>query len=271
MNLQHLRIILTSFPVIYSVGVVGGGLVGAGITQLVLTKKIEAKYAAISNAEIAEAREMYKRRFKDGEFADLEALGEKYQEQAEEPVAKAFISSARDNPMVQEAVRLAGEQQYVSYNERGIKPPQPEEERIEIVGSQQTRIWDNHEIVETGEYDADEEKAKQDAGKPYILEHDAFYDNADGHVQTTLTYFEEDDVLVDEHDRPIPNKDGVIGAGNLRFGCGTDQGNVVLIHNPTIGVDYEITRDKGSYSREILGYEPKERRRPVGRFRDTDD
>ena len=83
MNIQQIRILLTSFPVVYSVGVVGGALVGSGVTQLVLTKKIEAKYSAIADAEIAEAREMYKRRFKEGEFADLATLGEKYEEEVD--------------------------------------------------------------------------------------------------------------------------------------------------------------------------------------------
>lgn len=271
MNTQQLRVILTSFPVVYSVGVVGGALVGSGVTQLVLTKKLEKKYAAIADKEIAEAREMYKRRFKDGEFADLEALGEKYE--AEAPAEPEYNRSAeaRNNPMVDEAVKIASEQQYVSYNDRTPVRVQPLEEKIEIVGSQQKRIFDDHEIIETGDYNAEEEQAKKAAGKPYILEHDVFYDNDLNHPQSTLTYFEEDDVLIDEKDRPIPNKDSAIGAGNLRFGVGTDQANVVLIHNPTLGVDYEVTRDKGSYAREILNYEPVERKRPVGRFRDTDE
>jgi hypothetical protein len=270
MNVQQIRVLLTSFPVVYSVGVVGGALIGSGVTQLVLTKKIEAKYAAISDAEIAEAREMYKRRFKEGEYADLEKLAGPVEEEV--PYVKGvFDATVRSNPMVDEAVRIASEQQYVSYDNRTAPVVQPPEEKIEIVGSQQTRIWDNHEIVETGEYDREEEDRKKAEGTPYILEHDTFYDNDLGHEQFTLTYFEEDDVLVDEKDRPIPNKDAVIGAGNLRFGVGTDQGNVVLIHNPAIGVDYEVTRDKGSYSKEILNYDPQERKRSVGRFRDSDD
>jgi hypothetical protein len=271
MNLSMIREVIRSPAVIYVGGVLGGAMVGSGVTMLVLTKRIEAKYAAISDAEIAEAREMYKRRFKEGEFADLSALGEKYLEQTEEPAVQEFVTSARDNPMVQEAVRLATEQQYVSYDTRTIPVVQTPEEKIEIVGSQQKRVFDDHPIIDTGEYDRAEEDQKKAEGKPYILEHDTFYDNDLGREQFTLTYFEEDDVLVDEKDRPIPNKDSVVGAGNLRFGVGTDQANVVLLHNPSIGVDYEVTRDKGSYAREILNYEPQERRRPVGRFRDTDD
>jgi len=261
----HILRIVTAPAFTYTVGVVGGGLLGSGITMLVLEKKIEAKYAAIADREIAEAKELYKRRFKEGEYADLTVLGEKY---ADIPEAKPEV---RGNDMVLEAQRIAEEARYVPYNNPGAQVVQPEEEKIEVIGSIRKSVWDDQPIIETGDFDPEAERLKKEQSKPYVLEHDAFYENDFNREQYTLTYFEEDDVLVDDKERPIPNKDNVVGAGNLRFGYGTDQKDVVLIHNPLLGVDYEVTRDKGSYAREILNYEPKERRKAVGKFRDSDE
>ena len=267
MNTHILRLI-TSPKVIYVVGVVGGGLIGSGVTILVLEKKIEKKYSDIADREITEAKEFYKRQFKADEFADLSLVVEDL-----EVVATVAVDTTQQirNDMVAEASRIAEAAHYVSYNDRSTAVAQTEEERVEVVGSIRKSVWDDRSLIETDEFDPEGERMKQAQGKPYILDHDAFYENPDERKQFTMTYYEEDDVLLDEADRPVPNKTSLVGEGNLRFGYGTHQENIVLIHNPLIGVDYEVTREKGSWARDVLRFEPKERKRSPGKFRDSDD
>jgi hypothetical protein len=259
---SRLLALVTSVPFTHAVSAIGGAMVGTGVTYLVIQKKAEAKYEEILEKEIASTREFYAKRYKAEAYSDIP----KYEDEPDEEI------DPREENLAKEAIKVLQEQAYIPYNTVEPVPVQTEKERLEVVGSIKKNVFEERSapIQETEEFDPEMQAANKSARKPYILEHDAFYDNEENHQQLTLTYFEEDDVLVDEQDRPIPNKDAVVGAGNLRFGYGTDQENVVLIHNPLTGYDYEVTRSNKSYSSEILGLDFEQEKRPLRRFRADD-
>lgn len=74
-------------------------------------------------------------------------------------------------------------------------------------------------------------------------------------LQRDLTYFEEDDILVDEDERPIDN--WIEATGPLTFGHGSGDPNIVFIRNRKLGAEYEITRFPYSYQEGVLGVSPE--------------
>jgi hypothetical protein len=129
------------------------------------------------------------------------------------------------------------------------------DELLERVEKTMTTI--RHSIFKEPEeqenWDEVEEAKKRDGKAIYILHQDEFFGDEFGYAQTSLNYYEEDDILCDEEDVPIYNYVDLVG--ELEFGRGTDDKNVVYIRNETRECEYEILRNSGSYAYEILGIE----------------
>jgi hypothetical protein len=105
---------------------------------------------------------------------------------------------------------------------------------------------------------------RQGRDRPYLIPVDMFMHEEVGFRQSTLTFFEEDGVLVDEREMPIPDVDGVVGEGNMdKFGMFTNgDKNTVYIRNEKMCMDFEVLRNEGSYGRDVAGFvEHSEKRR----------
>jgi len=74
-----------------------------------------------------------------------------------------------------------------------------------------------------------------------------------GYSKVEYTYYEGDNVLVGEDDRPLPDVNGTVGLGNLRFGHGAQDDDVVFVRNDKLNLEMEITRVRGQYEEEVLG------------------
>ena len=83
-----------------------------------------------------------------------------------------------------------------------------------------------------------------------------------GYEQSTLTYYEGDDILVDEHDVPVYNHN--LSVGPLNFGHGSNDKNVVYIRSERLESEFEVLREHGLYTVEVLGYEKEEEFRHSG-------
>jgi hypothetical protein len=129
-----------------------------------------------------------------------------------------------------------------------IEPEIKEEELV-------TRsIFDEYE---NWNYDLESKKRTKEA--PYVLHRDEFFDEENDYSQSTLTYYAGDNILVDEDDTPIYNHDAVVG--ELLFGHGSGDPNVVYIRNDRRKAEYEVIYDKGLYSVEVLGLEIEDNER----------
>lgn len=103
---------------------------------------------------------------------------------------------------------------------------------------------------------------------PYIITQETFLENDSKFNQTTLTYYVDDEVLADERDDVIEDKDTVVGLENLKlFGQDSSDENTVHIRNAKLEIEFEILRHEGSYSMEINGIAPLTGQRPSGRDR----
>jgi hypothetical protein len=107
-----------------------------------------------------------------------------------------------------------------------------------------------------GEWDYDKEIANRTVQRPYVIHKDEFYEHTSGYTQSTLTYYEGDDILVDEEEVPVYNYEQITGP--LLFGHGSGDANVFHVRNDKRKAEYEILRDSGHYAIEVLGHEEED-------------
>jgi hypothetical protein len=97
---------------------------------------------------------------------------------------------------------------------------------------------------------------KSDNGGIEIISAEDFFNSENHHEKLTLSYYESDNVLTDEHDGPVPNPDEIVGPLALvSFGKDSDDSNVVYVRNNNTAIDFEIVRSYSSFSEVVLGIE----------------
>lgn len=221
--------------------------IGAAGGYIFAQKRLEDAYSNRSEKEIEEAKQYYKRMYKKDEFASPEQVVE----------FKEDLNKVVGN--IKEQIKKEAEEALESYS--GKKKEEKQSQNVFV---------DNAVDEEEVKYDPFKNR---DTSKPYILTYDEFFDNIDDNNQSHLTYFEGDDVLVDEHDDPIPDIDQTVGEDNLiHFGLGSDDPDVLYIRNEKSGLDFEVHRSTGSYTREVLGFDDSMDERPkIRKFRGDDE
>lgn len=107
---------------------------------------------------------------------------------------------------------------------------------------------------------------------PYVISYEEFSEEHPEFSKITLTYFDADDVLCDDREEIIPDKEYSIGEDSLEhFGEDSNDKDVVYVRNERLSTDYEVVRSQGSYEAVILGMqEPKPKKRLV-KMRAGDD
>lgn len=115
------------------------------------------------------------------------------------------------------------------------------------------------------EWNMDEEVANRTSNRPYVIHREEFFEETeeDLYRQRTLTYYNGDDTLVDEDNSPIYNYVQVVG--DMKFGHGSGDPNVVYIRNEKLKAEYEILLDAGLYSMEVLGMSIEDNQKTQGR------
>lgn len=106
-------------------------------------------------------------------------------------------------------------------------------------------------------WDYDSEVDARQQKKIYILHRDEYEnDENEWNNQSTLTFYEEDEVLCDEHDIPLVS--GIEIIRELKFGHGSGDPNVCYIRDEKREAEYEVLRERGSYELIVLGGELQE-------------
>jgi hypothetical protein len=129
-------------------------------------------------------------------------------------------------------------------------------EKLKEASTNNEESEEDHTIIFAGnttEWDYTLELSKRVEDIPYIIHKDEFYADERGYAQSTLTYYSGDDIMVDEEDSPVYNHTTVVG--ELFFGHGSGDPNVVYVRNAERKAEYEILFDPGLYSIEVLGLE----------------
>lgn len=205
---------------------VGGAVLGASVAA----KRFKLKYEEIAEQEIEEARRYYSVLHKDGKLGDpVTALEELVQENGYAAPPSSVTTSAAHPALAQ-------------VEKFGAKP-KPEEKNV---------FRDS--LPAKDDWDYDEELTQRTETEPYIIHHDEFFQGDKDYVQQTLTFYSNDDVLIDARDDIIEDSDATVGDLNLqKFGHGSKDNRIVYVRNDRLEVDFEIIKNEGSYSKDVLG------------------
>ena len=117
------------------------------------------------------------------------------------------------------------------------------EESVEEEKSEVQRI-----VIDEG-YTAEEAETKD----PYVISSDEF-GFFDDYEEITLTYY-ADDILADDQDRIIEDKESIIGRDALSRLTNTDD-ETVYVRNEKLKVDYEICYDYKQFA-EVMDEQPE--------------
>lgn len=226
---------------------VGGILVGMGVGFALGRKHTEAKYEQILDEEIAKAKQFYstlnKREGYETPEKAVSSLGYKAAEALKAYKGESVTAAEVDVAETDDATVAAVTEVEVHKN-----------------------VFVDAATVDEDEDDFDYEER---IGKiKYIIHHDEYMNNESGYEQTTLTYFVEDDVLVDDQDEPIPNADEIVDETNLdRFGYGSKDNRIVYIRNDKLRLEFEVVRDENKYTEKVLGFIEHSDRPHMRRYR----
>jgi hypothetical protein len=238
---------------------------GVAVGYTVATKRLELKYQAIADEEIAKTRQFYMATQKPA--TPQEAL-------------EQLTSDEEDVKVVTEAIEALSEYQGLTI--RPTEASEPVEKPTDEEDVEHHNIFESRYpqvAAEDGEqWDYDEQlalRAELVPGTPYIISEEEYLAAERDYEQVALTYFAEDDVLVDEQDVPVEDVERAVGEDNLtKFGFGSKNENMVFIRNDRMEVEFEISKDEGSFAKSI-GFDEEELEhsayRGVRKFRDYDE
>lgn len=230
---------------------VAAGL-GTVVGYVLASKMLEKKYREIADKEIAEARVMYQRMYSrpplvlEPESEDVQ--GDPDEAGAEEAPAGTWneLDEVAQERIMTNAMRAMGT--YV--------PPQDDTEGVEKREPTPRNIFTDYQAP--GDEVMAALMADRDPSEPYIITKSEYYENEPDHEQKRFTYYEGDQVLVDDQDEynPIQDTERVAGDDNLlRFGYGSGDEHSLFVRNETLDppLDLYITRSTGRYTDEVMG------------------
>lgn len=223
---------------------VGAFSAGAGIAAgyFLAKKKLESSFTARLEVEIADAKAYYQEMYSTPVFD-----------------APAPVETATPLPLLVNNERFNLDADTVGKALDAVREYSPSEDPVEdrrapvVVNN----IFTNH--TPPGEEVLGALMASRDPSEPYIITKEEFYENEPDYEQVQFTYYEGDQVLVDDRNEfdPLDNE-RVAGEDNLlRFGYGSGDENVLYVRNETLDppLDLHITRSVGRYAVEVLAIE----------------
>lgn len=245
-----------------------GAVAGGAITYLTVKKT----FAERAQRDIDDVKATYAERF-DGKKI-VNAYGNM---PGPDAVPEQTVKTPVGNISAEE---LRSAQEFVQRLGYATPPPPPAEVDRPEPGDERTiSIYDRTPDPDPGvevehplliNYDAEALKA---AHKPYLISHEDFYNTETEWDKMSITYYEDDDVLTDEGDRPVDDIDRLVGEQHLDFfgiRSGGDK-NQVFVRNPQLSSDFEITRHSGSYTEIVLGIPKDSDKVGIPRMRRGDD
>lgn len=126
-----------------------------------------------------------------------------------------------------------------------VDPPESDEQGAD-------RPFDN-----LGHWTPEDDEEQRAGDGPYILHEDEYARNEKDYRQVDLTWYEGDHILADDQNVPIYNPPKVVG--QLIWGRGSSDPDVLYIRNDANKAEYMVSRNPGSYMSEVQGLEAEER------------
>lgn len=213
---------------VFSIGV-GGLLVGVAAGYFIAEQRLRKEYADIADAEIDSIREHYGKQREAGESFN----------HPEEDIHEARLKES-GVVTVEKASDLVDKDDYATivYNEYFPEEGDKEEVKEEV---KKASAKPNPKIMLDDFELSDYDKRAQAANQPYVIHVEEFAAEEEGYSQSTVTYFPDDDILLDENDDILQEIEMYVGYHNVeRFGERSGDKNIVYIRNPRIEHEYEM-------------------------------
>lgn len=227
---------------------------GAVVGYAVASKILEEKFQEQLKVEIEDARSYFQNMYSTPTFVVEEPS-------AEEATLLEAVKEATDehDGMPEDAVgnALAAQRTYSGNEEETQQDPGDPRPPVNVVIN---NIFE--EATPTGDEVLEALQASRDPSSPYIITKEEFYLNEPDFEQKKFTYWDGDDILVDDQEElnPVDNE-RVAGEDNLaRFGTGSGDEHVLYVRNETLDppIDLHITRSMGRYSVEVMALDEGE-------------
>jgi hypothetical protein len=245
---------------------VTGGVLGGILTYVTVNKALRTRYEEWANQEIDSVKQRYALIRKDD--GDLSIL-----EMAKNP-----------SPEVQAAVDK-GKAIIERMGYSGLDAAEKEIDEDVAERTEGLSIFDREDVIDLNKAE-EEEPDDEDIhdgyekidGEPFKISESEYFENEPGYTLDTLTYYEVDDTLCDEHNSQIDRVEETVGERHLHMFHKDAQGNgktSIYIRNDEHQTLYEVILVNQSYAAVVLGMDeedlglraPKERPR---RMRDDD-
>lgn len=241
-------------------GLVAGGVGGYFIAR----KTLRSFYEDLASVEIEQAKEFYAGVYKtdaDGAvLTPMEVLKDRHGAAAAAEAVRGY-----QGRQAAEAILEKDELSVALDDQDEAQVRRIEEARLHSVsldtepgpgGGFVETVSEVRNVFNDPSFDYEEEKKLRTKEAPYIITHDEFFDKENEYEDQKLTYYEDDDTLVNENDRPVDDLT-LVGEDHLaRFGHGSRDRNIVYVRNDKLEMDFEIVLAKGSYL-EALGLGPE--------------
>lgn len=256
---QQLRLLLVGL---------GGGLIGGFVVGgLYINRRLRTSYEKLAEEEISEMREHFRARL----------LAKEEKPDLSSEAAKIVKREGYDGPATpvieeeEDGVQAGGTSS--EEDEETVVVEEVEVEEEGEASETSVNVFDEQKTHADDDWDYEEEVRLRRPDRPYVIHYDEQHDPDKPYTEQTLVYYAGDDVLCDERDTPIDDKEKVVGEGNLeKFGHGSHDKNVVYIRNDVMQIDVEIVKNDGSYAEVVHGFvqhsDELDRRRRSHRFDD---
>lgn len=219
--------------------------VGAFVAYKLTRKRLELQFEQELSEQIEASKEFYRRVNKEGVF------------ESPESAVQALVPEEAVDALRQ----YQGRERPVPYNNPDSIVEVPEPKLVvneQVVTTTNVFVQAQENDPRDWDYNAELADRELNPGVPYTISFEEFNENEPGHEQTTLTYYSDDDTLVDAMDKPVDAVERFVGQDNLsRFGDGSGDKNVVYVRNEKADMDFEIIRENGSYHKHLFGTEPE--------------
>lgn len=204
-----------------------GLFIGGGVTYLV----IKDRYKRLTEEEVASVRDSFEKIY--------------------ERKARQLADDWNSQPDPEESAKAKEEYRTIVANsEYETVSDHVPEEAVAYIHTKDADVEvhsedENFEVTVATESDPN-------PNKPYVIDVVDFMNNGD-YDNITMTYWTQEDILVDEREEIIHEVDSLIGRNNLNFFDEHPNEDTVYIRNNKEEVDFEIIKDTRSYAQVVLG------------------
>lgn len=254
-----------TYLIMAGVSAISLGIGGYG-GYFIANRRLRGMYDKMVRDDISATRDYYQRRYKEGKYA------------TPEKAAAKLIPADLSSPEPEEDVRLKpAVDALLEYSPtlEGLEVAETDEEAERLQQEHEAKmrnIFHNGQKQEPWNQELELENRAAEPGRPYILTQDEYMASETEFEQSTITYYQGDDVLCDSRDAEIRDSDDVVGDVNLtKFGHGSGDPNVLYVRNEKLEMEFEILLERSTYVKEVLGFTEAPERAEIRKFRNGRD